>query len=129
MPQNHNLIDTGQRCDLRAISKLCHERDIVFLVDPIQCLGSIRLNVQEMGVDCLSAGTQKGLLGLPGFGIFYCRRSLLEKLRPVHIGWGSLQKEVEVEYDTSSYEMEPAQGARRYEEGCRDLVGLGIVVT
>ncbi|MBI4831553.1 MAG: aminotransferase class V-fold PLP-dependent enzyme [Candidatus Lindowbacteria bacterium] len=119
--------DTGQRCDLKAISKLCHERDIVFLVDPIQCLGSIRLNVREMGIDCLSAGTHKALLGLPGLGIFYCRKSLLEKLRPVHIGWGSLEKEVGLDYYTESYDIEPAHGARRYEEGCKDLVGIAAL--
>jgi len=119
--------DTGQRCDLKAISEMCRERDIVFLVDPIQCLGSIRLNVREMDIDCLSAGTQKGLLGLPGLGIFYCRQSLMEKLRPVHIGWGSLEKGVEVEHDTSSYEVDFARGARRYEEGCRNLVGIAAL--
>ncbi|MBI5115338.1 aminotransferase class V-fold PLP-dependent enzyme [Candidatus Poribacteria bacterium] len=119
--------DTGQRCDLKAISEICHERDIVFLVDPIQCLGSIRLNVREMGIDCLSAGTHKALLGLPGLGIFYCRKSLLEKLRPVHIGWGSLEKEIGNDYDTSSYDKEPARGARRYEEGCKDLVGIAAL--
>jgi selenocysteine lyase/cysteine desulfurase len=119
--------DTGQRCDLKTISDICHERDIVFLVDPIQCLGSIRLNVRDMGIDCLSAGTQKGLLGLPGFGIFYCRKSLLERLRAVHLGWGSLEKEVGNEYDTSSYAAEPARAARRYEEGCKDLVGIAAL--
>lgn len=119
--------DTGQRCNLEAISRICHERDIVFFVDPIQCLGSIRLNVREKDIDCLSAGTQKGLLGLPGFGVFYCRKSLLERLRSVHVGWGSLEKEVELEYDTSSYEMAPAKGARRYEEGCRNLVGIAAL--
>jgi selenocysteine lyase/cysteine desulfurase len=119
--------DTGQRCDLKAISNICRERDIIFLVDPIQCLGSIRLNVEEMGIDCLSAGTQKGLLGLPGFGIFYCRDSLLEKLRPVHTGWGSLEKEVAMEYNTESYDFQPARAARRYEEGCRNLVGIAAL--
>lgn len=119
--------DTGQRCDLKAISKICHERDIVFLVDPIQCLGSIRLNVREMGIDCLSAGTQKGLLGLPGFGIFYCRKSLLEKLRPVHLGWGGVEKGDEVESDNSSYDAELVPGASRYEEGCKSLVGIAAL--
>jgi len=119
--------DTGQRCDLKAISKICHERNILLLVDPIQCLGSLRLNVREMDIDCLSAGTQKGLLGLPGFGIFYCRKSLLETLRPVHTGWGSLEKEVDTEYNTESYDFQPAKGARRYEEGCRNLLGIAAL--
>jgi len=119
--------DTGQRPDLDAISRICHERDILFLVDPIQCLGSIRLNVREKGIDCLSAGTHKALLGLPGLGIFYCRKSLLEKLRPVHTGWGSLEEDMGTEYRTDSYDFAPAKGARRYEEGCNNLVGIAAL--
>ncbi|UCD56771.1 MAG: aminotransferase class V-fold PLP-dependent enzyme, partial [Candidatus Hydrogenedentota bacterium] len=119
--------DTGQRPDLRAISDICHERGIVFLVDPIQCLGSIRLNVREKDIDCISAGTHKGLLGLPGLGVFYCRKSLLAQLRPVHIGWPSMEEEVDTEYRTDSYNFDPARGARRYEEGCKNLVGIAAL--
>jgi len=99
----------------------------LLFVDPIQCLGSIRLNVREMDIDFLSAGTQKGLLGLPGFGVFYCRKALLDTLRPVHTGWGSLEKEVGTEYNTETYDFQPAKAARRYEEGCRDLVGIAAL--
>ncbi len=119
--------DTGQRADLKAISKICHERDIVFYVDPIQCLGTIRLNVREMDIDCISAGTHKWLLALPGLGIFYCRKSLLAKLRPVHVGWGSLEEEVSMEYPTDSYPFDPARGARRYEEGSKNVVGIAAL--
>lgn len=119
--------DTGQRPNLEAISELCRNRGITFLVDPIQCLGSIRLNVREKGIDCLCAGTHKGLLGLPGLGIFYCRKELLEKLRPVHTGWGSLEQEATMEYETESYDFTPAKGARRYEEGCKNLIGIAAL--
>ncbi|RJP17568.1 MAG: aminotransferase class V-fold PLP-dependent enzyme [Candidatus Abyssobacteria bacterium SURF_5] len=119
--------DTGQRPNLEAISELCRGRGIIFLVDPIQCLGSIRLNVREKGVDCLSAGTHKGLLGLPGLGIFYCKKDLLEQLRPVHIGWGSLEHEETMEYDIESYDFKPAKGARRYEEGCKNFAGIAAL--
>jgi selenocysteine lyase/cysteine desulfurase len=119
--------DTGQRCDLKAIAEICHERDIVFFVDPIQCLGAIRLNVREMDIDCIAAGTHKWLLALPGLGIFYCRQALLEKLRPVHIGWSSLEKEVNMEFPTDSYPFTPAKGARRYEEGSKNVVGIAAL--
>lgn len=119
--------DTGQRADLKAISQICHERDIVFFVDPIQCLGSLRLNVREMGVDCLAAGTHKGLLALPGLGVFYCKKSLLAKLRPVHTGWGSMDAEPDAEFRTDIYDFDPAKGARRYEEGCKDLPGIAAL--
>ena len=119
--------DTGQRCDLKAISEICHERGILLLVDPIQCLGSIGLDVRELGVDCLSAGAHKGLLSLPGLGVFYCRKSLLEKLRPVHTGMGSLEEGPGMEYNTESYDFDPARGARRYEEGAKNITGIAAL--
>jgi selenocysteine lyase/cysteine desulfurase len=90
----------------------------------MQCLGSIRLDVRAKGVDCLSAGTHKGLLGLPGFGVFYCRKELLEKLRPVHSGWSSMETGPDEEYNTMPYDFKPAKSARRYEEGAMNMVGL-----
>jgi selenocysteine lyase/cysteine desulfurase len=119
--------DTGQRCDLEAISKICRERDVRLFVDPIQCLGSVRLNVREAGVDCLSAGTHKGLLGLPGFSIFYCEKSLLDTLRPVHTGWGSMEAGPDEEYNTTPYVFEPAKAARRFEEGVKNMVGIAAL--
>jgi cysteine desulfurase/selenocysteine lyase len=121
---DHTRIVVASWPNIEAISELCRTRGITLLVDPIQCLGSIRLNVHEKGVDCLSAGTHKGLLGLPGLGIFYCKQELLDRLRPVHTGWGSLEKEPSMEYETETYDFEPARGARRYEEGCKNLVGI-----
>ncbi len=119
--------DTGQRCDLQAISAICHERNALLFVDPIQCLGSIRLDVREADVDCLSAGTHKGLLGPMGLGVFYCRKSLLEKLRPVHCGWGSMETGPDADYNATPYKFEPAKGARRYEEGARNFVGIAAL--
>jgi selenocysteine lyase/cysteine desulfurase len=60
-------------------------------------------------------------------GIFYCRRSLLEELLPVHVGWGSLEKEMDEAYSTDSYAFEPARGARRYEEGAHNHVGIAAL--
>ena len=119
--------DNGQRADLKGIAKVCHERDIVLHVDAIQCLGAIRLNVREMDIDCISAGTYKWLLGLSGLGVFYCRKSLLAKLRPVHVGWNSLEEEVSAEFQSDSYDFDPARSARRYEEGAKNLVGIAAL--
>ena len=119
--------DTGQRCNLEAISEICHGSGALLFVDPIQCLGSIRLNVREAGVDCLSAGTHKGLFGPMGLGVFYCPKPLLEKLRPVHCGWGSMETGPDAEYNTTPYEFKPAKAARRYEEGAKNLVGLAAL--
>lgn len=119
--------DNGQRCNLEAISEICHGRGALLFVDPIQCLGSIRLNVCDAGIDCLSAGTHKGLLGPTGLGVFYLRKALLEKLRPVHCGWGSMETGPDAEYNTVPYEFKPAMAARRYEEGAKNYVGLAAL--
>ena len=45
----------------------------------------------------------------------------------MHTGWGSLEKEVGTEYNTESYDFQPAKAARRYEEGCRNLPGIAAL--
>ena len=43
-----------------------------------------------LGVDFLAADGHKWLLGPEGAGLFYVRRELLDRLRPLGIGWNSV---------------------------------------
>lgn len=123
--------DTGQRCDLMAIGEMCRARGILFFVDAVQGLGSFPLHVKDMKIDCLTAGTQKALLGLPGCGIFYCSQELLDEIPARNTGWCGLQtatgEEPEMDYDIDLYSLTPSSAARRFEEGCRNLVGIAAL--
>ena len=52
------------------------------LLDAYQAVGSLPVDVHELGVDFLAAGVLKYLLGSAGLGFFYCRRELVERVWP-----------------------------------------------
>jgi selenocysteine lyase/cysteine desulfurase len=57
------------------------------LLDAFQAIGSLPVDVRELGVDFLGAGVLKYLLGSAGLGFFYCRRDLVERVWPTQTGW------------------------------------------
>jgi cysteine desulfurase/selenocysteine lyase len=84
---SHVEYASGQRLDLAPIGKFCRENGKLCSVDAIQSLGVLPIDVKAMNIDYLSADGHKWLLGPEGAGIFYCRRELIERTRPVLIGW------------------------------------------
>jgi cysteine desulfurase/selenocysteine lyase len=119
--------NTGFRADLAALARLAHERDAWLVCDAIQGLGALRLDVREAGIDLLAAGTYKWLLGVQGQGLFYCRRALLSKLLPVHVGPGGLADPRDPEDPDAPYDVHFADAARRFEEGTRSYLGLAAL--
>ena len=75
----------GFRTDFAPVSAVCRERDVFLLADGVQSVGILDTDVDELGVDALAVSTQKGLLGLYGFGFLYCRRARAEALRPMSL--------------------------------------------
>ncbi len=76
---------TGARADLASLAGFCRPRNIFLLVDAVQGLGIVRMNVRELGIDGLAAATQKGLLGMYGQGVLYCRREWLDRIEPPYM--------------------------------------------
>lgn len=114
---------TGFRNHLSELGQLCRERDVRFCVDAIQGAGALPINVAEMGIDFLSTGGAKWLLGPIGAGIFYCRRELIDELDPKAYGWLST---VDPD-DHFDYDLPLSDTASRFEAGTLSwpsLVGL-----
>jgi cysteine desulfurase/selenocysteine lyase len=111
---------TGYRIDVAALGRFCRERGIYLHVDGIQSLGMLRCNVRRVGIDFLSAGGHKWLLGPSGTGFFYCRKELLDELDVWNPGWlGVRNARRYLEYDPT-----PRPDARRFEEGSLNLYGI-----
>jgi selenocysteine lyase/cysteine desulfurase len=73
-----------------------------------------------MKIDYLSADGHKWLLGAEGAGIFYCRRELLERTRPLMIGWMNV---VDAQnYGDYDYTLRPDAG--RFECGSYNVPGI-----
>ena len=77
----------GSKADIEAVIELAHEAGALVLVDAFQAIGAIPIDVRELGVDFLTGGTLKYLLGSAGLAFLYCRSDLLEHITPTQTGW------------------------------------------
>lgn len=109
----------GFRTNLESIGDFCKEREIYFVVDAIQGLGTLRFYPRELNVDFFSAGGYKSLLGPVGSGCFFCRKELLGKLWLAGAGHRSV-----VDATTLPYRMDLLPTAQRFEGGALNYVGL-----
>jgi len=110
----------GFRFDLENVAELCRTRGVMLNLDGIQLLGALHLDVSRHPIDFLSAGGHKWLMAPIGTGIFYCRRSSLEHLHPVNVGYHSVDKsEDDIDYD---FTLKPHAG--RFEEALVNFPGI-----
>ncbi len=110
---------SGFQHDLRRIGQFCRSRGIYLCVDGIQACGALPVDVQGMNIDFLSADGHKWMLGPEGAGFFFCRRELLDRLRP-EIGWMNV---INAD-DYGHYDFTLKPDARRFECGSYNIGGL-----
>jgi selenocysteine lyase/cysteine desulfurase len=121
---------TGYRLDVAEVARLAHERGALCLADSYQAAGAVPLDVSQLGVDLLTAGTVKYLLASAGLAFMYVRPELHERLVPTQTGW--FADEDIFRMDISDYS--PARTARRFDSGTppvpniyAGIAGMGIV--
>ncbi|MBI9046205.1 MAG: aminotransferase class V-fold PLP-dependent enzyme [Anaerolineaceae bacterium] len=81
----------GFRHDIRAICEMAHAHDVYVHVDAIQAVGSFEIDLIADGVDFLTCGFYKWLLGPKGLAFFYIREGLLDHFEPYQFGWMQVQ--------------------------------------
>jgi selenocysteine lyase/cysteine desulfurase len=89
-------------------------------VDAIQSLGALPVDVRAMNIDFLSADGHKWLLGPEGAGVFYCRKELVERTRPLMVGWMNVIDAQEY----GKYDYTLRSDAGRFECGTHNVAGL-----
>jgi selenocysteine lyase/cysteine desulfurase len=121
---------SGYRLDVAEVAALARERGALCLADSYQAAGAIPLDVRELGVDLLTAGTVKYLLASAGLAFMFVRGDLHERLLPTQTGW--FADEDIFRMDISDYS--PAADARRFDAGTppvpniyAGLAGMAIV--
>jgi selenocysteine lyase/cysteine desulfurase len=114
---------SGFRNDLEALGALCGERGSLFCVDAIQGLGVFPVDVRATPIDFLAADGHKWLLGPEGAGIFYIRRELVDRLRPIGVGWNSVVNSRQ--FTQIDFRLRP--GAGRWESGGLNVAGITAV--
>jgi selenocysteine lyase/cysteine desulfurase len=104
---------TGHRHDIGEIARIAHDAGALCLADSYQAIGAIDFDSRALGVDFVTGGTVKYLLGSSGLGFLYVRRELLGTLLPTQTGW--FADEDIFRMDISDYS--PAPDARRFDAG------------
>ena len=117
---SHVEFASGQRHDLARIGSFCRENGSYFCVDAIQSIGVMPVDVAKMKIDFLAADGHKWMLGPEGAGIFYCRRELLETMRPLVVGWMNVVNAI----DYGHYDFTLRPDAGRFECGSYNVGGL-----
>ena len=70
----------GFRHDVRSLAELAHARGAYLYTDAIQAVGAFPIDLAREGVDFLTTGTYKWLLGGYGVAPFFVRASLLDRI-------------------------------------------------
>jgi selenocysteine lyase/cysteine desulfurase len=117
---SHVEYASGQRHDIARIGQHCRDNGKLFCVDAIQSMGVLPIDVQAMKIDYLAADGHKWLLGPEGAGVFYCRRELIERTRPLMIGWMNVIDPQN--FGSYNYILKPDAG--RFECGTYPIGGL-----
>jgi selenocysteine lyase/cysteine desulfurase len=111
---------SGCRIDLAPLGEVCRERGIVLSVDPIQGLGGMVLDVEAMGIDFVSCGGHKWLMGPQGSGFIYVSGALQDRLAPAYVGWLSVKDS----WDFLDYRLDLLDSAERFEIATENWMGV-----
>ena len=113
---NHVSNVSGTVNPIAEIGSLCRERGIPLLVDAAQSAGTMRIDVQAMGISLLAFPGHKGLFGPQGTGGLYIGETIsLEPLREG--GTGSRSEE----------SVQPESLPDRYESGTMNTAGISAL--
>ena len=73
----------GLRLPIERIGAICKDKNVFFIVDGSQGLGSSRIDVEVCGIDILCTSGHKGLYGITGSGFMALSRKCRRELEPL----------------------------------------------
>src|SRR6266536_4231699 len=117
---SHVYFTSGAIQDIRAVADVAHARGALCLIDAYQSVGQVPLAVHATGVDCVTAGGLKWLLGGPGIVFLYVREDLARRLAPAIAGWFGHKNQFAFEPRS----LEWHDDARRFELGTPSLAAV-----
>lgn len=105
---------TGLRLPVERLCRLARQAGALALVDGAHAEGQFEVDVQALGCDFYAACGHKWLLGPQGVGMLYVRRELVERLRPIWLGW-----DVQQSFDRLARSYRLPDTAARFEQSTR----------
>ncbi len=117
---SHVYFTSGAIQDIQAVAAAAHAKGALCLIDAYQSVGQVPVDVKAAGVDFLTAGGLKWLLGGPGIVFLYVRAELARRLAPTVAGWFGHRDQFA--FDPRSLELH--DDARRFELGTPALAAV-----
>lgn len=108
----------GFKQDIKKIASIVHRKGSYCFVDAYQSAGSVQIDVKDMDIDFLAAGSQKYLLGIPGIAFLYVKKEVANELKPMVTGWFGRVNPFAFDIKLLDY----ADGARRFETGTPPMI-------
>ncbi len=118
VPLTHVCFRNGFKTDVEAITRTCHDRGALVMLDDYQRTGSSPIDVHALGVDFMVTGCLKYLLGTAGIAFLYVRRDLVERFEPTITGWFGRVNPFAFSIDTLDW----AAAASRFETGTPPII-------
>jgi len=119
VPVTHVLYKTGEIQDVEAIVAKAHDEGALVVLDAYQSVGTVPLDVTELGVDFAVGGSVKWLCGGPGAAWLYVRPDLAATLEPALTGWQAHARPFAFEP-----EQDYAEGSARFLTGTPNVPAL-----
>jgi selenocysteine lyase/cysteine desulfurase len=105
---------TGQRLDIKKLSKACRDAGVFLVVDAIQAAGPTKIDVKDLGCQALCFGSPKWMFGPMGVGTVYVDRQALDELKVPQVGMYSVPDP----WNFFDYDQELICACQRFECGC-----------
>jgi cysteine desulfurase / selenocysteine lyase len=118
---------TGRRTNLTMLGNACRAHGAFLLVDAAQSSGVLRQDMATQPVDAWATATQKGLLSTYGLGLLYVRSEVVEQVIPAALARFSVDVAAGHEAAGPEEGWQLRTGARRYEGGNYNYVGLAAL--
>jgi cysteine desulfurase/selenocysteine lyase len=123
----------GCRENIPEVARIAHSHGALMIVDAFHAIGAMPVDVNKLGVDVLTCGTYKWLMGPHGTAFLYVNGDILQRLEPAIVGWHGISDSVIARvlanedtfgrpFDTSR--VEPAMDATRFEWGTWSMISV-----
>ncbi|HEV8305193.1 MAG TPA: aminotransferase class V-fold PLP-dependent enzyme [Gemmatimonadales bacterium] len=117
---SHVYFTSGAIQDIKAVAEVARRRGALSLIDAYQSVGQVPVDVGAAGVDFLTAGGLKWLLGGTGIVFLYVREELARRLEPTVAGWFGHRDQFAFDPRTLAFH----EDARRFELGTPALAAI-----
>ena len=114
---NRVLFESSYIVDLAPIVAAARANGALVSVDDFHGTGIVPIDVHALGIDLLVTGVLKWVCGGQGLALLYCRRDLIECMRPRVVGWFGTKDPFD--FDRSGLRLR--DDARRFETGTYGL--------